>query len=430
MKKGFVISWFFPPINSSEGLVTFKLLKNSKYNHDVFTQKNNKDWTYGNKEDSLINNNIKNIYGNHESQQVWVQECVDFFRKNSKKYDFIMSRAMPMASHQAALGIKKEFPDKFWIASFGDPVAYSPYVMIQGPKKPRKFNPVHLPLVAGVGIIGILISTKKTVRVLMSRKRRNTYFKEQQKIKESEQEILRKADKLIFNNPYQLEYMLRSFTAEEKNQIKAKSIILPHSFEKSLYQKTKCKQAQKNTKKIVYLGHLDNIRSPKYLFKALAEMKKTNPSQYKKLSFDFYGTMSDKDRLYIYDNDLYDIVQIKKPVDYLESLKIMSQSDWCLLIDGDISAVVEENIYFPGKLADYLGSGAKILAISMLKGASADIIRKTGNILSSYCVDDIKMKLIMIADGKHDDTPKNKGLKEFDAKNVAKLYDEKVVPLK
>ena len=38
MKKGLVISWYFPPINSSEGLVTFKLLKNSKYKYDVFTQ--------------------------------------------------------------------------------------------------------------------------------------------------------------------------------------------------------------------------------------------------------------------------------------------------------------------------------------------------------------------------------------------------------
>lgn len=426
MKKGFVISWFFPPINSSEGLVTFKLLKNSKYSHDVFTQKDNKDWSYGNEESRLTSSNIKNIYGSHESQQVWLQECVEFFRKNSKEYDFIMSRAMPMTSHEAALEIKKEFPNKFWVASFGDPVADSPYVVMQGPKKPRKLSL----LIIGVGLARALVSPKKTARALLSIKRRNAYFKEQQKIKDSEQEILRRADKLIFNNPYQLEYMLRGFSAKEKKYIKEKSVILPHSFEKSLYQKIDCKKTQKDTKKIVYLGHLDDTRSPKYLFKALDEMKKTNPSQYKKLSFDFYGTMSDSDRLYIYDNDLYDIVRIKKPVDYLESLKIMSQSNWCLLIDGDISAVVEENVYFPGKLADYLGSGVKILAISMLKGASADIIRKTGNVLSSYCVDDIKMKLIMIADGRYDDAPRSKSLREFDAKNVAKLYDEKVVPLK
>ena len=35
MKRILVISWYFPPINSSEGLVTYKLLKNSKYQYDV-----------------------------------------------------------------------------------------------------------------------------------------------------------------------------------------------------------------------------------------------------------------------------------------------------------------------------------------------------------------------------------------------------------
>ena len=44
--KGFVISWFYPPINSSEGLVTFKLLNRSEIKHDVFTQKGNQHWSY------------------------------------------------------------------------------------------------------------------------------------------------------------------------------------------------------------------------------------------------------------------------------------------------------------------------------------------------------------------------------------------------
>ena len=50
MKKILVITWFYPPVNSSEGLVTYKLLNNSKYEYDVFTQKNSASWSYGNKE--------------------------------------------------------------------------------------------------------------------------------------------------------------------------------------------------------------------------------------------------------------------------------------------------------------------------------------------------------------------------------------------
>ena len=48
MKKILVITWFYPPVNSSEGLVTYKLLNNSRYEYDVFTQKNSASWSYGN----------------------------------------------------------------------------------------------------------------------------------------------------------------------------------------------------------------------------------------------------------------------------------------------------------------------------------------------------------------------------------------------
>ena len=41
MKKILVISWFYPPINSSEGLVTYKLLRNSKLQYDVCMQESN-----------------------------------------------------------------------------------------------------------------------------------------------------------------------------------------------------------------------------------------------------------------------------------------------------------------------------------------------------------------------------------------------------
>lgn len=47
MKRILVISWYFPPINSSEGLVTYKLLKNSKFQYDVCMQDSNDSWSYG-----------------------------------------------------------------------------------------------------------------------------------------------------------------------------------------------------------------------------------------------------------------------------------------------------------------------------------------------------------------------------------------------
>ena len=134
--KGFVISWFYPPMNSSEGLVTFKLLKESSYQYDVFTQKTCQNWSYGNTEKKLVSKNINPIYSEKETYEDWIEEGLEFFSQNKDKYDFIMSRATPKESHLLALKIKEKFPDVKWIASFGDPLANSPYEKVLENKSP------------------------------------------------------------------------------------------------------------------------------------------------------------------------------------------------------------------------------------------------------------------------------------------------------
>ena len=127
MKKLFVISWYFPPVNSSEGLVTFKLLKNSKNKYDVFTQKGNLSWTYGDREERLVSDNITPIFASSSDTKKWIEEGVEFFKKHHNEYEYIMSRSMAPESHIMALEIKKEFPNIKWIASFGDPIGNNPF---------------------------------------------------------------------------------------------------------------------------------------------------------------------------------------------------------------------------------------------------------------------------------------------------------------
>ena len=74
MKKGLVISWYFPPINSSEGLCTFKLLKNSKLKYDVYTQKDNKSWSYDTNEDKLTSANVNTIFSQASDINDWVNK--------------------------------------------------------------------------------------------------------------------------------------------------------------------------------------------------------------------------------------------------------------------------------------------------------------------------------------------------------------------
>ena len=45
--------------------------------------------------------------------------------------------------------------------------------------------------------------------------------------------VFKKADGIIFNNKYQMEYMLNGYDDEIKN----KAILLPHGYDKDFYNK-------------------------------------------------------------------------------------------------------------------------------------------------------------------------------------------------
>ena len=127
MKKILVISWYYPPINSSEGLVTYKLINNSEYQYDVFTQKKNENWSYGSNVDYENNENVNSIFCKSDNINDWVKEAYEYFVKNRKKYDIVMTRSMPQESHVIGLKIKENYPEVKWIASFGDPIKNNPY---------------------------------------------------------------------------------------------------------------------------------------------------------------------------------------------------------------------------------------------------------------------------------------------------------------
>lgn len=410
--KGFVISWFYPPINSSEGLVTFKLLNRSEVQHDVFTQKDNDLWSYNTSEKSLTNPSIGTVFGDSSSLEAWVTSCVEYFDIHHGEYDFIMSRSMPPESHVAAMAIKEKYPHIKWVASFGDPIYNSPYSKIAmpvfdpGPKTARFLTPKYF-----------IQSAKKSLKKQLWNYQTRGDRKDESERQKLERTVLESADMIIFNNPHQQEFML------EQHQLAStpKSIVLPHSFENTLYPKAKKGSHEKLT--ISHIGHLDKIRTPVNVLKALKRIRLQRPELYAQLELRFYGTLDDPSKVFIVDNELSGAVNMHKPVDYAESLSIMQQSDWCLLVDANIAKQVDKNIYFAAKLADYLGSKSPILAISMIEGASADIIRNTGNILSSHSVDEIYMTLVMVLESKLKSHASTATLKPYSSSSVVKEYD-------
>ncbi len=411
-----VISWFYPPVNSSEGLVTYKLLKASKYEYDVFTQRNNALWSYGNKDNLSECKNVKSIFAKAKNLESWTKEAIEYYKKNQEKYDIIMTRSMPPESHKIGLEIKKINPNIKWIASFGDPIAENPYtkftITYSSPysiKNCAKFR----------GIISPKRIIRNTVFKIRYQRLHRKFKHQDVKFQEN---IINNANYIIFNSTYQKDYMLRNF----KEEVHSKAIILNHSFDKTLYNGT---SKEKQKIEMAYIGHLDNIRSPYILLSAIQELNEENPDLADKVQFSFYGKMADSDKLYIINNELTDIVKVKKPVSYMDSLKIMKESDWLLQIDANLSGILDKNIFFAAKLADYIGAGSKIFGITMLEGISADILRKLNAVMTSFSKEEIKNYLWLIIYNDYQVKLNEEFAKEFDSVEVAKKFDEMVSKL-
>lgn len=416
MKRILVISWFYPPINSSEGLVTYKLLKNSRYEYDICMQTRNASWSYGNQEMLPECKNVHKICAESETMEIWKENVLKYFCEHSDEYDIVMTRSMPPESHEIGLKIKEIKPQIKWIASFGDPIANNPFVL----KDMKKYSPYSLKnrYIRHMSMKEI-ISPKRMLKDMLWNKRTQQSlksFKEEQKL---EDDILQNCDHVIMNNIYQEKYMLKNYN----DDIKSKALVLPHSFDVELYGQ-EAERENENKIRMVYIGHLDDIRTPRLFFKALVALRKQQKDLADRLEVLFYGNMAAKDKVFLMDNELLDIVQVKKPIDYRTSLSIMKSSDWLIHIDANLHGGLNENIFFAAKLADYIGANKPIFGITMLDGAGADILREVNGVVSSYTVDEIKNYLYLIVYENYVIEPNIENANKYNAIEVAKKFDE------
>lgn len=402
-KNIFVISWFYPPINSSEGIVTFKLLKNSNFSYVVFTQDKDTSWSYDEKEENLKSPNITVIKPNKKvTLKEFITEAYSYFLEHANEFDVIMTRSMPPETHAVGLLIKKQYPHIMWIASFGDPIANHPYEKLRHLTTNIKIKFLNR------NYLGYLKSLfiKKIKNLITNGQSSDTI----------EFKTIELADCLIFNNEYQKSYML-----EGKMDLLKKSIVIPHSYDPDLFKNLPIQN------KMVYLGHLDDIRTPKYFFSALAKLVK-NYSIPEDFKIQFYGKFNFSKKM-LKDLGIEKYVETKGEVNYLKSLEIIKSSKWLLSIDAKLNQVIDDNIFLPSKLIDYLGSGNNVFCITMLSGISSDIVHEYGGLVSSHIVSDIYNNLKYILVDQYECTINKEFVLKYRSKNIAKEFDTKILKI-
>lgn len=409
--KGFVASWFFPPSTSAEGLVTFKLLKNSSFQYDVCSSLS-KQWSY--KENSALTApNIHTLFVDTNDLNVWVKKAIRIFEKKHQEdpYDFIMTRSMPPESIKVGLYIKKKYPSVKWIASFADPIGKNPYELlayisnnskIKGPLKPRAmyYPDVILPILNIIPDSGIQLMNK----LLMLEKR-----------------AFKQADMFIFPSYDQCSYSLGIDIQKYKN----KCLILPHSYDRDLYPKT----APKTNEKIcfTYIGYADNLRTPKPFIKALKIIKDIHPQLLEKIQVKIIGNIPEDIEDMVQSYFLYDTVSVLPSVNYQESLHLMQVSDWLLHIEAIFSFLPNESIFFASKVADYIGAQKPIFAIAGENSTVSRIVKKVGGVSAiPWEVDQIAQKIVDIIKDPHCLLSESER-KKYDAIVIAKQFDSAIL---
>lgn len=424
MKKMLVITWFYPPVNSSEGVLTYKLLHASRLPCEVFTQNGSAAWAFDKSSSLPGREGLSVVEAKSDTIADFVQEAFSYFLTHSEDYSLLMTRSMPPECHELGRRIKALRPDLPWIASFGDPIRNHPYSHLDCSLYALQCARNLVNRERRRDLL-FLLRPGRLLRVLLWELRHESARRQRRSLAEIEENALSHADLLIFNNESQ-----RRFTLGDKRCFWGKSLVLPHCYDKALYPAAESTEEKSNGKiRFVFLGQLNSIRNAQPLLHAIARLREDQPDLEQKAEFLFYGDMSDGDYACIGRHHLGSLVHSEKPLRYLASLQAAKEADWLIHIDAPLASVCDENPFFAGKIADYYGSGRPILAITMARGSAADSLRRAGALVCSFSVNEIKEALALIVYYGLQAEPDGKYTSAFDSGAVASAFDREVQKL-
>ena len=186
-----------------------------------------------------------------------------------------------------------------------------------------------------------------------------------------ERKVIEGADALVFTSEATVDLVMAKYPDEWRDKVH----VVPHSIDPSLYPEPAAVDRSGDGETVLrYLGNFYGHRSPEPLFQALAVVLKRRPELLERAVVEIVGHIDQPHEEFPSLRALPDgLVRTREPVDYSESLALMSASDVLLVVD----APAEVSVFLPSKLVDYLGAGRQIVALTP-PGSAADLVRRAG----------------------------------------------------
>lgn len=175
--------------------------------------------------------------------------------------------------------------------------------------------------------------------------------------------LLKKADKISLPSLYLKEFMGQFYSA-----INEKGFVIPHigthlaNLPKKQGSENELSSIHIDSSKIniMHLGTLLNMRNPKFLLMAIAELNKDVPGFESNVNFTFIG------KVLVANEDIASIDSIKNVsiltsrISYENSIELQKKADGLLIIE----AISDFSPFLPGKFSDILNVEKPIIALS------------------------------------------------------------------
>ncbi len=211
-----------------------------------------------------------------------------------------------------------------------------------------------------------------------------------------ENEIITESDRVVFVTDGMRELIMKKYPEEFLD----KSRVVAHCYDKQLYPDS----CGGNKGKIVisHIGAFYRQRNPEIFFSAFSMAVQKDPALLDKFIIRVIGGDSEytdfpkNEILALADQyGLSDILDLKAPVSYQQSLAEMADSDILLNIDADYA----DSPFLTSKIVDYVGSGKPFMVISPEGSPTAQLAEKLGQLSFSYRqTEEISEALLALAD--------------------------------
>ncbi len=267
-------------------------------------------------------------------------ERITELERQKGPYERVYSRVMWPASHFLAAAYKLHNPATTWTAEFSDPAARD----VQG--QPR---------VAPLGDSDLLTRAGERIRAL------GLPVPESDNVLDwCEYLAYALADRLVFTNPNQLDYML-SYTPVPQiaATVREKAVISPHpTLAPAFY--AMADQTYSLEPGIAHVGYFGNFYATRGLGDVLTALAGLDPATRERLRLHVFTGKADALRAHVAELGIADLVRINPYVRYLAFLNLASKFDCLVVNDALTSDTHARNPYLPSKWSDYAGSGRPV----------------------------------------------------------------------